>query len=76
MRYLRAYWSYLTTLSNPGRFLWLTLMAILTMVLIIINKYIFEDSEVGVFISLLPVIIISVPIRMSTISPSSRARKD
>ena len=75
-KYFQIYWRFFSTLSNPGRFLWLAIMAAVSMFAFLLNKYVFGDTELGVYLALLPSIIILVPIRMSTISPSSRIHKD
>ena len=62
----------MVTLSNAGRIAWLIVMTIATISVAVINNYAFGDSDLGVWISVIPLIVVSVPIHMSTIYPSIR----
>jgi hypothetical protein len=74
--FFRSYWRYMSGLNNPERFIWLAIMCLMTMSIIGINSLFFANSTIGIIVALLTILIISVPIRMSTISPSSRNNKN
>ncbi len=72
----KNYWVFMSTLDNFDRLKWLVIASAASAVLIAINKYVFGELEFGGYASLLPIIIVAIPIYMSTITPSSRPRKD
>ena len=70
----KFYWSYMVTLSNLGRLVWLITMLLAVISIALINKFVFQESDTGIILAFFPIILIYVPIHMSLIYPSGRRK--
>ena len=66
---LARYWDYMIGLNTAQRLLWFVVMVVCSLFLALANKFLLNESKIGGYFSLIPLIAIFTPVHFSVVFP-------